>query len=167
MKAVVDIEFMVSLFMFLMSISFITYIIAGNLPRYHEEATINHLRSVAFQTSELLVFDSGYPTTWERSASMDEIRQIGLASSKKYVLSREKLAWIETNCKNRYAVIKDKLIPDQKLDMIISVTSGSFLFRCSPPSTSSTKDSVSVTRYGVLDTNPQEIVQIQLTVLGS
>ncbi|MBI4896497.1 MAG: hypothetical protein HY832_03020 [Candidatus Aenigmarchaeota archaeon] len=164
MKGVVDIEFMISLFMFLVTISFITYTIAGNLPRYHEEATVNHLRSVAFQASELLLFDKGNPQDWQSESVITDVNQIGLAADKKYKIDSVKIAALNKYCTNEYDAIKNKIIHDDALEMNLTILYPPYAVHCAPPSISETKNRVKIVRYAVVGL---QIARIELTVMGS
>jgi hypothetical protein len=57
MKGIIDVEFVISVMVFLSTISFVTIMIINSLPMLHYESISNDMRSEAYQLSNVLLYN--------------------------------------------------------------------------------------------------------------
>lgn len=105
MKGIVNIEFVLSVMVFLSTVSFVTFVIINNIPTMHHEAVSDHIKARAYEISHMLIFDTGNPANWDES----NVRKIGLSSGKPYELSSEKITNLNDLCSNSPSWIKTML----------------------------------------------------------
>lgn len=160
MKGILDIEFAVSLFVFLVVLSFVTISIVGTIPLLREQALTDDIRSKAWQLSELLVFDTGEPSSW----TIETVRRIGLSNGTRYGIDSTKITRLRTLCDGRdgYLRVKELLTVSVRNDIMITITEGGASFRCAPPAISSIAPTAVVTRYG---TSGLGAVAVEVAVL--
>lgn len=160
MRGSVNVEFIISVFVFLTTISFITITIINNIPafRYISISEINNAK--AYAISEILLFDEGYPSTgltwWDVSrgyTNVADIQRIGLSSGKKYFLSRDKILALNNICNNNNFI---RNVFDA--DVVIEITddAGNFLVQC-PKRKSITLSEFAFTRFGIYDINGNNV----------
>ncbi len=162
-KGVIDIEFILSVFVFLGVVVFVTFVIIGNIPVFHREALNENLRARAYQASQLLVFDEGEPSNWDTS----NVRRIGLqvSTGDAYRISRTKITNLATLC-NDYDRLRSLLVQDVRHDVRINITgsSGQPLLDCGPPVRATLVPEFPITRYAVLDDGTNTIVMISVSI---
>ena len=138
MKGQLGIDFFISLIVFVAFVSYIFVQVSNFKPIYLSQIKAAILRSEAFQLSEILVNDPGYPLNWNDLPS-SQIQRIGLSDSNKNqtnMLFLPKINKLNTECnqQNGFENIQQKL--DYKKDFMILVvdrTSGNILVNCRPP----------------------------------
>jgi hypothetical protein len=156
MKAVADIEFILSAFLFVSTISFITLSIIGNLPVLQEKSLAANLQSTSYQMSELLL-DKGYPTNWHLSA-IDDVARIGLESDD-YVLDSAKVSRLSTLCENDYNKLRAKMM---NYDFMIIINGSAEILNCEPPVVSLIRPQFVTTRHAVYNGNPVDLIVVVL-----
>lgn len=152
-KGVLDIEFMLSIFIFLTVLSFVTLTVINNIPKLHQEVLSQDLKNKAYQVSEMLILDEGSPKNW--SGGIDNVKRIGLASGKKYLINNSKIQTLQSYCSNNqanYEKIKYKLGLDFRNDVSIEMTDYVNKIDCKPPVISTRRTKAVITRIGVDDT---------------
>lgn len=159
MKSQVNIEFIISFLVFLVSLSFIILSIVNNYPIFRKEAIKTILISKSFQISHLLIFDTGYPRDWDSG----NVKVIGLSSGQPYLLSSDKIA--ELNCnETEYEKLK-KILGLGSKDFIINITllNGTVLATCHPKVISLSRPKYWIERTAVVE-DSKEIVKINVVV---
>ncbi|MCX6818403.1 MAG: hypothetical protein NT129_00185 [Candidatus Aenigmarchaeota archaeon] len=94
MKGIVNIEFVLSVIVFITTITFVTMTIVNNIPFLHRESISEHVKSKAYQISDILLFDEGYPSNWNENT----VARLGLSSGKSYELSTQKITDLNDSC---------------------------------------------------------------------
>jgi|SRR3989344_4458371 len=173
MKGIVEIEFIISVFVFITSVSFVTLVIVSNIPLLHNTASGENLKAMSYQYSEMLVFDEGYPTTWS-SGNFADARRLGFSSGKRYFVDINKITKFNTYCTDPfvgYDAMKGLLGIDNSQDITVEAIKlngtalvGSETALCEPPVASRLRQQFTTTRLGVLATG--EIVKIRVTLIS-
>ena len=152
MKGVVDIEFILSVMVFLTTVTFVTFIIMSNTPLFHRESLNEDLRSRAYEMSELLIFDEGYPSDWGAPGVV--VQRLGLSDGDMYVLSLEKINKFDSICQNQpgYQNVKALLGQDFRTDINIEITDSdnNNLVNCTPVVITTVRPKFQITRFAVL-----------------
>jgi len=132
-KAQVNIEFIISVLLFLFTVATLSFNIIGDLPRYHQESAANILRSQVGQISSYMIISTGYPANWE-TLSIGGIKAIGLSSGTEYYLSQAKLDKLSTLCESNYEDVKNILGMDYRMNILINITKtdGTVVASCLP-----------------------------------
>lgn len=158
MKAVVDIEFILSAFLFVSTISFIALSIIGNLPVLQEKSLASNLQSTSYQISELLL-DKGYPPNWHLLA-IDDVARIGLESDD-YMLDSAKVSRLSTLCANPtdYNKLRAKMLD---YDFMIIINGSTEILNCEPAVVSLIRPQFVTTRHAVYNGNPVDLIVVIL-----
>ena len=156
MKAIADIEFILSAFLFVSTISFITLSIIGNLPVLQEKSLAANLQSTSYQISELLL-DKGYPTNWHLLA-IDDVARIGLESDD-YMLDSAKVSQLSALCENDYNKLRAKMM---NYDFMIIINGSTEILNCEPPVVSLIRPQFVTTRHAVYNGNPVDLIVVVL-----
>ncbi len=168
-KGTLDIEFMVSVLVFLTAISFVSISVINNIPKLHQESFSQDLKSKSFQISELLMFDAGEPPGW---GGVSQAKRLGLSNGTKYYLSSAKISALNAYCNDavnkaaNYDKIKDLLGLDFTNDIIIDIKDLSSVSKlaCGPEATSTIRPKATITRIGV-DTQSSSILMMMVSVI--
>ncbi len=160
MKGVVDIEFLLSVVVFISTVVFVSFIIITNIPLFHKEAESEDLRARTYEISQFLMFEKGVPDDW----GVANVKTIGLSTGERYMLSIEKITNMNTLCTNDYKTVKTLLGQDYRTDVKITITDpyGTKLLECRPASVTRTRPESRITRYAVLQ--DKRIVRIDISV---
>lgn len=168
----IEVEFIISVFVFVTSVSFVTLIIVGNIPFLHNTAAGESSKAMSYQYSEMLLFDEGYPTNWS-SGNFAGARRLGFSTGKHYVLDVNKITKFNTYCLDAavgYSAIKAILGVDNAHDISIeavklngSAVVGNSTQLCGPPITTRLRQQFYTTRPGMLATG--EIIEIKTTII--
>ena len=171
-KGVVDIEFMVSILIFLTVLTFVTFSVIGLFPRLHEEAFAHDIRSKAFQVSELLMFDRGEPTDWDTAATIGDVKRLGFSTGGNYTLDRNKINKLNTFCSDpsNYAALKSLLGLDYTNDIIIDIKEppgpgSAILAACQPLVVSQVRSKTSIVRLGVDSSDKTKIIEMAISIM--
>lgn len=153
----VNIEFMVSVFVFLVTIGFILLNIAGNLVPLHRDTALDIMRSKTYQLSQVIIFDEGDPKNWDEN----DVNRAGLSTGEKYVISAAKITSFNSTCANNYDKLRDMFFGNRRFQIRINATdsSGKTVIDCG----NLTSPLFSLKRPAVLDTT-REIVEIEISV---
>ncbi len=156
-KGIVNIEFMISVFVFLVTIAFILLTLAGSLIPLHKEASLNSLRSVGYQLSQVIIFDQGDPKSWDPT----NVNRAGLSTGEKYVISSAKITSFNDTCATNYNRLLDMYFGNKKLLFKVNITdsAGRNMLNCGSVS----NPQFSIKRLAVLDTT-RDIVEIEISV---
>ncbi|MFA4819996.1 MAG: hypothetical protein WC613_03505 [Candidatus Aenigmatarchaeota archaeon] len=169
MKGVVEIEFVISVFVFITTVSFVTGIVISNLPVFHSASTSETLKSKSWQYSEMLLFDEGAPLDWQLPDK--DIKRIGLSTGSRYFLDESKIIKLYDLCSVGYAAVKDKLGVDTRNDIVIEVSYldgspvASSVTVCGPNVITQIRPSFQTVRLGVLNTADRPIVRIKVIII--
>lgn len=98
MKGIVNIEFILSIVVFLTVISFVTITIINNIPVFEGEFINNKIKMRGYQISYILLFDEGFPKNW----SYENILRFGLSSGNPYFINNTKILELEKYCNKNY-----------------------------------------------------------------
>ncbi len=151
MKASVNLEFIVSVFVFLTTVSFITMTIINSIPSFRFISTSEMNNAKAYSISEILLFDEGYPNDHNAWSSSNIPQRIGLSTGKKYLISIGKINKLQDLC-NNYNNIRnifgtDVIIEIQNNDNILADT---YTLKCPERRGSSTSEFL-MNRFAVID----------------
>ena len=173
MKGITEIEFIISVFVFITTISFVTIIIINNIPFFHNTALGNNLKTKSWQYSEMLLFDEGYPNDWN-AKQFSEIRRIGLSSSR-YFVDINKLSKLSVFCSDPnvgYKSVKNLLGIDFTNDIVIEASYlddspivGSKMI-CGPSVITQLRPQFQTIRLGILNSSDMPIIRIRTVVIG-
>ena len=75
-KGIAELEFIISVFVFITTISFVTFLIINNIPILHGLSASESLKSKSYQYSELLLFDEGVPMNREDESDTQNLKRI-------------------------------------------------------------------------------------------
>ncbi|MBI4014607.1 MAG: hypothetical protein HY365_01495, partial [Candidatus Aenigmarchaeota archaeon] len=95
MKAVLDIEFIVALAVFIGTISFILVAVISRLPLFEEQSALQNVKSSSYRVSDMLIYGTG-SDGWE--ASPDSAALFGLSSGANGVVETQKIAALNAYC---------------------------------------------------------------------
>jgi len=162
-RAQVNIEFILSVSIFLLIVSVLSYDILGSLPEFHREAVKDMSISRAYQISEILLRDEGDPKNWDDLE--EEIKRIGLSDGRDFFLSDSKITELNNLCNTDYQNIL-KLFGIEKNIMVVNITNldGESVVGgtvCSPPIISETAPKLWIRRFGILN---DKIVKVDVLV---
>lgn len=171
MKGMAEIEFIISVFVFITTVSFVTSIVISNMPLFHGASMSDTLKAKSWQYSEMILLDEGAPTNWQ-TLSFNDVNRIGLSTSKRYVLDKDKIDKLAAFCSSSYASVKDKLGLDIKNDIIIEasyidespVTGGSKTI-CGPGAISQIRPRFQTVRFGILNDADKTIIRIKVIII--
>lgn len=156
MRGVVNIEFIISVFIFLVTVAFILISTAGSLVPLHRDAAADVLRARAYQISEVVIFDGGDPADWD----VGRVNRIGLSAGEKYIVSSAKIERLQELCSRDYERFIEMLSGNAKTRIGINITGpfGSNLLECGAVNS----PQFSLKRFAVLESG--EIVEIEISV---
>lgn len=162
MKAQLSIEYVVSLSLFILFVSYLFFNILNILPLYLNEIRNERIKSEAYQISEILVNDPGEPSDWETKEDW-EIKRIGLSNenyNKTNLLSVSKINRLKNECENDYDKILDWLDTDYQISITMSSKNGAGFetFHCGPSEVTIRTINVSVRRYFAFEEGYGELV---------
>jgi hypothetical protein len=169
----VEIEFILSVLVFVVSISFVTLVIVGNIPLLHNTATGENAKAMSFQYSEMLVLDEGYPMNWS-DGNFAQVVRMGFSTGQRHVVDGAKISKMSVYCNDPltgYTAVKANLGFGNDRDVVIEASrlNGSALFGssvqvCGPPLESRARQQFHTNRLAVLPSG--EIVKIRVTVIA-
>lgn len=171
MKGFQEIEFIISIFVFITTISFVTIIIINNIPLFYNIAISENTKSKSYQFSQILLFDEGYPKNWN-SVDLSQTNRIGLSTGEKYILDINKINRLSQFCSlpNDYETVKSRIGVAVERDIVIEVSyvdgspvTGSIQV-CKPPVTTRVRQQFQTTRFGILTTG--EIVRVKFILIN-
>ena len=173
MKGVSEIEFIISVFVFITSVSFVTIIIINNIPLFHNKAFTDNLKAKSWQYSEILLFDEGYPKNWQ-AVQLADIKRIGFSSGF-YIIDRTKLSQLNVLCSDPsigYSKIKNLLGLDAVNDIVIEASNlddtpviGASKIICGPPVTTQLRPQSQITRLAVLNSGDMPVIRLKIIIL--
>lgn len=174
MKGLAEIEFIISVFVFITTVSFVTSIVISNMPLFHGASASSTLKAKSWQHSEMLVFDSGSPTDWQIQQFSD-VKRIGLSAGTRYLLDKSKIDELAAMCADPlvgYASVKDRLGLDTRNDIIIEVSyldespvTGSSKIICGPSTITQIRPRFQTVRLGVLNDADKTILRIKVIII--
>lgn len=132
MEGIVDIEFFLSIVVFVVVISFVSMMIVGNMPLLRSSSVSNDLRSRAYQASYQLVFykglnEDGTSTEWDAG----DVSQLGLAKNR-YRLDMAKINELYSLCSSNYSRFRELLAQDFRRVVILNISTPTASWQCSP-----------------------------------
>lgn len=150
MKAQISfVEFLVSLTVFIVFVGYFSTQIVNTVPVYLNQLRTESLRAEAFQVSEMLVNDPGYPINWPTSGAV----RIGFSDETRNqtnYLSLQKIQAIGPNCAPGYNTLTSLIGAAYNFSLtIINDTNGNggVLLSCSPSSIVARQVNVTIKRY--------------------
>jgi len=147
-KGVADIEFTLSVIVFLSIITFVTFVIISNIPLLRSESYNNDLRARAYEISQLLMFDTGEPANWTNAT----VKRLGLSSGERYSVSMDKANNLSALCSapGGYQAVKS-LLGQNLTDVRINITAPGANVQCGPQITRTSRTEFSITRIGMIN----------------
>lgn len=172
MKGFTELEFIISVFVFITSISFATAIIVHNIPLFHSTAISEQLKAKSWQHAEMLLLDEGSPVNWQ-TKQLPEIERIGLASGR-YIVDRSKLDQLRIFCSDPagYSTVKTKLGLTAANEVIVEASNlddtpvvGSSKTLCRPAVLTETRPQFHTIRFGVLNFGDMPVIRIRVAII--
>lgn len=157
MKAQLNIDFILAVTLFIISILFISYRVMQNAFLMRSEVDKEQKRLLGYAISTLIIFDKGYPEYWN---SLDNVQKFGLSLSP-YTLSRDKLNAINNCSYENYNKIKNLLSVPIENDFLLIITNqyNEPIYKCGVEH--KLREIIWVRRFAILDGN---IVKINLGI---
>ncbi|MCX6815516.1 MAG: hypothetical protein NT120_01520 [Candidatus Aenigmarchaeota archaeon] len=161
MKGIIDIEFILSVVVFLSTISFVAMLIINNIPVFHGDSVSEDLRARAYQISQVLIFDKGAPEYW----TVGNVLRVGLSNGTKQTMNTTKIANLASLCSSSYENTKSLLGQDYRTDIKIKIidAANQTLLDCKPQVISLIRPEFQIIRFANLD--DKRIVRIAVSVL--
>mgnify|MGYP001568672759 CR=1 FL=1 len=166
MRAQLSFEYYFSLIVFVIFISSLFFKMITIVPVYSDEINAQQLRSEAYQISEILINDVGYPGNWDK-VDISEVKRLGLSDetkNKTNVISLSKLTAFNNLYQSDYKKVLELLgIKDGfaiKLKPSLPVISPSL--DNMPPLPSATGISTEIKRIVALDSSSFEELTVQM-----
>ncbi|MBI2971224.1 MAG: hypothetical protein HYY37_02270 [Candidatus Aenigmarchaeota archaeon] len=167
MKGVVDIEFVISVLVFLVTISFTVITIGRQFPSLEERALTDDIKSKSYQLAELLIFDEGEPKNWE-TKPLGEVRRIGLSSGQHYILDIDKITSLQAICNGDYAAFKSILGLSEDVSIYITDSGeNSAVLTCPPFEQSKSRPEFVTHRFATLqEAGGFTVLEINVTLIA-
>ena len=128
MKGIINIEFIISLMVFLSTLSFVSIMVINSLPALRYESLGNDMRSRAYQLSNILLFN--------------------FSGKESYVLDIDKIASMQSLC-NNYENFRNLFSEELILD--IAFLNGTKLLSCKPPLETLVKPEFTMRRFATVN----------------
>ena len=171
MKAVADIEFIISVLVFLTTISFITFMIVSRVSSLQADSISNNLKADSYEVSQLLLFDRGMDNTgsfdWWQRASINDVTKLGLSTGIPYALDLNKISKLNSFCNPMtvatYDRLKALLGQDIQNDVIITINTSTVILDCRPLGDIVSRPKFMTKRVGVVN---NAIAVMEVSVIG-
>jgi hypothetical protein len=163
MKAQISfVEYLIAFVIFVTFVGYFSLQILKFVPEYLNQIKSERIRAEAYQISEILVNDPGYPISW----SIDNVKRLGLSDETKNLinfLSANKINAIGDGinfCKPGYDNIKKWLASDYDFSIILTRKSPSeaMLINCRPSVTAVRTINTTVRRIVSFDSSYGELI---------
>lgn len=147
-KGVADIEFTLSVIVFLSIITFVTFVIISNIPLLRSESYNNDLRSRAYEVSQLMMFDTGEPANWTNAT----VKRIGFSAGERYSISIDKINNFSALCSapSGYQSVK-AMLGQNFTDIRVNITAPGVNVQCGSQVTKTSRTEFAITRFGVIN----------------
>lgn len=147
-KGMVNIEFILSVVVFLSTITFITVTTIYNVPNLHTQTINEKIKTDIFSISEMLINDKGFPENW----NSENVKAIGLSTGEPYVIDMTKVKNLNDICEKDYQKFVS-ILGMENYQVIINITQedGSNILFCQPPKISQIRPIFGITRTAVLN----------------
>lgn len=154
MKGVVDIEFIMAVFVLLGSISFTTLTIGREFFSIREASLSETYKQNSIAIYQMLVFDKGTPEDWWDNVPLSSIKKLGFSSADKLVLDSGKVGRLHTICSTTGGYNKVKDILGVQGDIILSIKTldGMAIMSCKPTLETLSGQKFPAEGYAVIDT---------------
>jgi len=157
MKGQVNIEFILSVAIFIIVIATLSFNIINTVPLFHAESANEIKKSKSFQVSELLVKDTGYPPDWHLRG-IENADRLGLrmTNGDQSVLDWDKVTTLSYYCSpgtGSYDTVVEKLGLNAKDRLLINITdlNGQSVMECFPPAISEKEPIFWIYRFGLIN----------------
>jgi len=171
LKGQLTIQYLISFIFFVGLITYIYFAFSSNIPKFIENVEKEDTLSKAFQVSEILVNDPGYPANWEESfIPPDQIKRLGLSdehSNKTNLLLISKIKRFDSICDNDYTDIQKKLALNRSFSIFLFNITGNgnreCELDCQPPSPPKNPINVTIRRIVAFNdtrTNPSGEIKL-------
>lgn len=160
MKAVLDIEFIVAIAIFIGTISFILIAVISRLPLFEEQSALQNVKSSSYRVSDMLIYGTGSPG-WEDSP--DGAAMFGLSSGTNGIVETQKISALNAYCNppdaDKLVKLYDMFSPGAFVSIRITDRIG-VLASCGSPDSGGTR----FTAKRSATTESGSVVLIELTV---
>jgi hypothetical protein len=166
-KGIVDIEFMVSIIVFLTVLTYVTFAVINLLPRLHQESFDQDIKSKVFQISELLMFNEGEPADWQTKPLLDDVKRFGFSSGGNYSMDVSKITKFDQYCSANYAKVKDLLGLDYTNDILvdIKIVGNGAISQCHPLAISTVRTVTTIVRLGLDSSNSNNVIEMTVSIM--
>lgn len=157
-----DIEFVLSVFVFVIVIGFVSMIIISNVPLLRSSALSDDLKARAYQVSYQITFYKGLNAAGNGNNWNDaDVSQVGLASDR-YDLSLIKINELNELCASSYERFRDLVAQDFKRVVIVNVSTTTTLAYCAPQKITIVNPEFQISRFALIGTN---VARVTVSVL--
>lgn len=162
MKSQINIEFIISVGIFISVIIIIASDVVHVFPAEYENIRQEKVKNKAYQVSEILLFSKGIPENWPE-LEISQISTIGLAI-KRYDLNLSKILALEAKCNIDYESMSNLILQDKSMRIVINITDsfGNQIAQCIPPTISRFVNFYEIIRYSTVN---NELVKISIGVI--
>jgi len=151
-------EYLVAIVVFISFVSYFSFQLANFLPAYMNQIKNERVRGEAYQLSELLVNDPGFPINWHNN--IPATKRIGLSDETKNVtnlISVAKVSQLQTQCSISYASVKRWLGSEEDFSISITIFSSEnglpmAVYGCIPPTPSVRLINTTIKRFAAINT---------------
>lgn len=160
MKGQFGIEQLISLSIFITFVAYFFFQFLSLRPAYLKEVKNERIRAEAYQVSELLINDPGYPISW--TLDPDQTKRVGLSDesfNKTNLLSSAKISMFNSQCSSDYNKVKKWIGSDYDFSIFLTDKSTGILkINCYPPNMAPKGINVTVRRIVAFDSSYGELV---------
>lgn len=165
MKGILDIEFILSVMVFLGVTAFAVFMIAVNImPSIHRFSVTEEMRSRTYQMSEVLMSSQGSPVDWNET----NVNSLGLSSQEFYILDPTKIDNLKKLCDSNYDRARELLGYDYTTDISINITynDGTSSSLCGQKSRTRLRPEYTINRVAVINrTGVLSIVRLSVGLI--
>ncbi len=144
-KGQTGVEFIVSTFVFLITISYASLTIINSMPVYHDYSVTENLISKSYQVSQYLIFDY-------------------LSAGSNYLIDESEIDNLAGLCNTRENIVNKLGVPNHDVVINIEKIDGTNLLDCKSGESEFSKQII-VRRFAVLDNANKDVIRMEVAVI--
>ncbi|MCD6371882.1 MAG: hypothetical protein J7L39_04160 [Candidatus Aenigmarchaeota archaeon] len=151
MRGQIGLEQIVTIIVFISIVGYVFFRVFSYEPLFISNIERENLLSYAYQVSEILLKDPGYPTNWDEEYvlnGIESVKRIGLVEeslNKSNLLSFEKMGNLSEICTANYNYLK-KIFGNNDITIIFLDERGNYIFDACKPPRLPPSNSINITR---------------------
>ncbi|HLC39564.1 MAG TPA: hypothetical protein VJJ76_01640 [archaeon] len=162
-------EYLVAVVVFIAFIGYFSFQLVNFLPAYLGQIRNERVRGEAYQLSELLINDPGFPINWH--VNIGATRRIGLSDETRNVtnlISESKIAQLRTQCSGSYANVKNWMGSENDFSISITIFNSNTglpvsVYNCVPVNPSVRLINTTIRRFAAI--NSTHFAELMLQVI--